>query len=94
MAVALTSGVFIAERKEGLLDRSLVAGRCIQSMNHRLFIYTYLFLIGVQISEILLAHVVNQFSVLVGQTVLVFLFMLAVFHIPCEVSLTMAKLFK
>lgn len=26
IAVALTAGVFISERKEGLLDRSLVAG--------------------------------------------------------------------
>lgn len=26
MAVALTAGVFITERKQGLLDRSLVAG--------------------------------------------------------------------
>ncbi len=26
MAVALTTGVFIVERKSGLLDRSLVAG--------------------------------------------------------------------
>jgi hypothetical protein len=26
MAVALTAGVFITERKQGLIDRSLVAG--------------------------------------------------------------------
>lgn len=26
MAVSLTAGVFVAERKQGLLDRSLVAG--------------------------------------------------------------------
>jgi hypothetical protein len=28
MAVSLTAGAFVAERKQGLLDRSLVAGIC------------------------------------------------------------------
>lgn len=27
MAVSLTAGVFVAERQQGLLDRSLVAGK-------------------------------------------------------------------
>lgn len=70
IAVALTAGVFISERKEGLLDRSLVA--------------------GVQMTEILLAHLVNQFTVLLGQTALVFLCMLAVFNIPCQGNLALA----
>ncbi|XP_057380008.1 ABC transporter G family member 20-like [Daphnia carinata] len=70
IAVALTAGVFISERKEGLLDRSLVA--------------------GVQMTEILLAHLVNQFTVLLGQTALVFLCMLTVFSIPCQGNLVLA----
>ncbi|EFX78468.1 ABC protein, subfamily ABCH [Daphnia pulex] len=70
IAVALTAGVFISERKEGLLDRSLVA--------------------GVQMTEVLLAHLVNQFTILLGQTALVFLCMLAVFNIPCEGNLALA----
>lgn len=28
MGVSLTAGVFVSERKQGLLDRSLVAGMC------------------------------------------------------------------
>ena len=66
IAVALTAAVFINERKQGLLDRSLVA--------------------GVTTTEIMIAHLANQFSVLVGQTTLVFIFMLVVFAIPCHGS--------
>ncbi len=41
-------------------------------------------------SEILLAHLVNQFTVLICQTALVFIYMLCVFKIICEGSLTLA----
>ena len=70
IAVALTAAVFINERKQGLLDRSLVA--------------------GVTTTEIMIAHLVNQFTVLMGQTALVFVFMILVFQIPCIGSLTLA----
>jgi len=46
--------------------------------------------LGVQTTEIMLAHLVNQFTVLVGQTALVFLFMLLVFNISCNGSLPLA----
>uniref|UniRef100_A0A0P6D4K9 ABC transporter G family member n=1 Tax=Daphnia magna TaxID=35525 RepID=A0A0P6D4K9_9CRUS len=72
MAVALTAGVFITERKQGLLDRSLVA--------------------GVKMPEILLSYLINQFTVLVGQTALVFVVMLLVFNIPCQGNLAVAVL--
>merc|ERR1712071_268738 len=58
------------QRKQGLLDRSLVA--------------------GVTTTEIMIAHLVNQFTVLMGQTALVFVFMILVFQIPCIGSLTLA----
>jgi len=32
MAVSLTAGVFVAERQQGLLDRSLVAGNIHRSI--------------------------------------------------------------
>ena len=38
----------------------------------------------------MIAHLVNQFTVLVGQTALVFLFMILVFNIHCEGSLPLA----
>ena len=41
-------------------------------------------------AEILVAHLVNEFIVLCGQTTLVFLFMLLVFAIPCHGSLVSA----
>ncbi len=41
-------------------------------------------------TEIMLAHLVNQFTVLIGQTALVFLFMLLVFNIACHGSLALA----
>jgi hypothetical protein len=41
-------------------------------------------------TEILLAHLVNQFTILLGQTALVFVCMLAVFNIPCEGNLALA----
>uniref|UniRef100_A0A0N7ZJC7 ABC transporter G family member n=1 Tax=Daphnia magna TaxID=35525 RepID=A0A0N7ZJC7_9CRUS len=72
MAVALTAGVFITERKQGLLDRSLVA--------------------GVKMPEILLSYLINQFTVLIGQTALVFVVMLSVFNIPCQGNLAVAVL--
>ena len=45
---------------------------------------------GVTTTEIMVAHLVNQFTVLCGQTALVFLFMLLVFAIPCHGSLASA----
>jgi hypothetical protein len=47
-------------------------------------------LTGVTITEIMVAHLVNQFTVLCGQTALVFLLMLVVFAIPCHGSLASA----
>lgn len=41
-------------------------------------------------TEVLLAHLVNQFVVLVGQTALVFLVMLSIFKIPCIGNLALA----
>ena len=38
-------------------------------------------------TEVLFAHLVNQFTVLVGQTALVFICMLWIFSIPCEGNL-------
>ena len=40
--------------------------------------------------EILLAHSINQFTILNGQTILVFAFMILVFGITCGGSLTLA----
>jgi len=45
---------------------------------------------GVQMTEVLVAHVANQFTILVGQTGLVFFVMLVVFKIPCVGSLPLA----
>ena len=47
---------------------------------------------GVQMTEVLVAHVVNQFTILIGQTGLVFFVMLVVFKIPCQGSLPLAIL--
>ena len=81
MAVALTAGVFITERKQGLLDRSLVAGNSktnfhlySKSLNSCIFI-------GVQMPEILLGYLINQFTVMIGQITLVHLFMLLLYKI-------------
>ncbi|KAK4007658.1 hypothetical protein OUZ56_012811 [Daphnia magna] len=70
MGVSLTSGVFISERQQGLLDRCMVA--------------------GVQMTEILMSHLINQFTAMIGQTALVFICMLLIFNIPCHGSLTLA----
>lgn len=43
-------------------------------------------------TEILLAHLANQFTVLVGQTVMVFLVMLTIFGIPCVGNVFLAVL--
>ena len=67
MAVGLTSISFIIERKEGLLDRSWIA--------------------GVTSLEVMLAHVVAQFVVMVVQVGFVLVFMLLVFQVTdMEVS--------
>ncbi|KZS17644.1 ABC protein, subfamily ABCH [Daphnia magna] len=70
MAVSLTAGIFVAERQQGLLDRSLVA--------------------GVQMTEVLIGHLVNQFTVMIGQTALVFMCTLLIFSIPCHGNLVLA----
>ncbi|KAI9558265.1 ABC protein [Daphnia sinensis] len=70
MGVSLTAGVFVTERKQGLMDRSLVA--------------------GVQMVEILMGYLVNQFTVMIGQTGLVFIIMLLVFDTPCYGNLALA----
>lgn len=41
-------------------------------------------------AEILLAHLVNQFAVLLCQTALVFIYMLWIFQIPCVGNLALA----
>ena len=61
MAVGLTSISFIIERREGLLDRSWIA--------------------GVTSLEVMLAHVVAQFVVMVVQVSLVLVFMILVFQV-------------
>ena len=61
MAVGLTSISFIIERREGLLDRSWIA--------------------GVTSVEVMLAHVVAQFVVMVVQASLVLIFMILVFQV-------------
>lgn len=40
--------------------------------------------------EVLIGHLVNQFTVMVGQTGLVFLCMLWVFQVPCLGSITLS----
>ena len=67
MAVGLTALSFIIERKEGLLDRSWVA--------------------GVTATEVMLAHVVAQFAVMVVQVAAVLIFMIYVFEIPAQGSM-------
>jgi ABC-type multidrug transport system permease subunit len=62
MAVALTGSAFVTEKKEGMLDRSLVA--------------------GVTTGEVITAHMITQYVVMVGQTSLVLLFMIVVFEVP------------
>jgi len=64
MAVGLTSISFIIERKEGLLDRSWVA--------------------GVTSLEVMFAHVVAQFVVMVVQVAFVLIFMILVFEVPAR----------
>ena len=62
MAVALTGSAFITEKKEGMLDRSLVA--------------------GVTTGEVITAHMITQYVIMVGQTTLVLIFMIVVFEVP------------
>ena len=62
MAVALTGSAFITEKKEGMLERSLVT--------------------GVTTGEVITAHMITQYVVMVGQTALVLVFMIAVFKVP------------
>lgn len=89
--MSLTAAVFINERKQGLLDRSLVAGKYDEIIlyPHLIYITNFAF-IGVRTSEILLAHLVTQFTVLVFQSSVVLLVMLLVFKITCQGSLVLA----
>lgn len=93
MAVSLTAGVFVSERKQGLLDRCLVAGRSkvylTISIRPKIKI-SIIFLLGVTMTEILIGQLINQFSMLIGQTTLVFLCMLLAFNIPCHGNLALA----
>jgi hypothetical protein len=41
-------------------------------------------------AEVLMSHLVNQFTAMIGQTALVFLVMLLIFSIPCQGSLVLA----
>lgn len=41
-------------------------------------------------TEILLSHLVNQFTAMIGQTALVFLVVLLIFNIPCHGNLALA----
>ena len=41
-------------------------------------------------TEVMIAHLVNQFTVLCGQTALVYIFMLLVFDVACHGSLVLA----
>ncbi|KAI9553796.1 ABC protein [Daphnia sinensis] len=70
LAFALTTGVFLTERKSGLFDRSIVA--------------------GVQMTEYMVAHLVNQLIVLVGQILFVYLFALIVFNSACHGNFVLA----
>ena len=92
MAVSLTAGVFVAERKHGLLDRSLVAGILHSSIwrgNLSMSLFSP-FALGVTMTEILFSHLFNMFTVIMGQTALVFVCMLLIFNIPCQGNLALA----
>ena len=73
MAVGLTSISFIIERKEGLLDRSWIA--------------------GVTTLEVMFAHVVAQFVVMVVQVGFVLIFMILVFEVNIGMSRQTLSLF-
>lgn len=89
MAVSLTAGVFVSEKKQGLLDRSLVAGMLTDWLIFWLII-SLTCIAGVTMTEILIGHLFNMFTVIVGQTGLVFVCMLLIFNIPCQGSLPLA----
>lgn len=52
-------------------------------------IFLYL---GVQMTEVLFAHLVTQFLVMCGQTALVFVTVLGIFQVPCAGNLALAVL--
>nr|CAI5849590.1 unnamed protein product [Callosobruchus analis] len=68
LAVGLTATALIIERLDGLLNRAYVAVP---------------YSLGVTPSEILLSHVITQFIIMVGQTILALIFMIAVFKVDC-----------
>lgn len=90
MATAMTATAFIKERKEGLLDRSMVAGIDFCLFAHLHSVKNTDIFAGVQISEIMIAHIVNQLTVLMGQSALVFLFIIIVFKVTCIGSVPLA----
>ncbi|CAH1980268.1 unnamed protein product [Acanthoscelides obtectus] len=86
LAVSLTALALIMERNEGLLGRSFVAGKPVYlhvSIIFSLCLNIDQFIIGVTATEILFSHVFTQFIVMVGQTLLALLFMIAVFKVDC-----------
>ncbi len=94
IAVSLTTAVFLSERKAGLFDRSIVAGMEIVGFFYLILdnlTRNYLST-GVKMSEFVIAHVVNQLIVLIGQTVFVYIFALLVFKISFHGSLALAVL--
>lgn len=70
MSVALTGSAFITERKEGMMQRTQVA--------------------GVTTGEIITAHLMTQYVIMAGQTMLVLAVMIWVFHVEIEGSVTAA----
>lgn len=67
MSVALTGSAFITERKEGMMQRTQVA--------------------GVTTGEIITAHLMTQYVIMAGQTMLVLAVMIWVFHVEIAGSI-------
>lgn len=70
MSVALTGSAFITERKEGMLNRTLVS--------------------GVTTGEIITAHLLTQYVIMAGQTILVLAVMVWIFQVEILGSVTSA----
>lgn len=70
MSVALTGSAFITERKEGMLNRTLVS--------------------GVTTGEIITAHLLTQYVIMAGQTMLVLAVMVWIFQVEILGSVTSA----
>ncbi|CAL8115332.1 unnamed protein product [Orchesella dallaii] len=70
MSVALTGSAFITEKKEGMLNRTLIS--------------------GVSTGEIITAHMITQYIVMAGQTLLVLLVMIFMFEVEIKGSTFLA----